>query len=69
MDIRKSTVEASCLGNEWSKRLGPGLVVDLDEVLQETPRLTVRDVFNEDNFEPAVPVPMFSQHDEHEGKD
>ena len=56
MDVRKAKVEASYLDTTKgiSYRLGPGLDVDLDEVICRTPLLTVRDVFNEDNFEAKV---------------
>jgi hypothetical protein len=54
MDIRKSKVEAAYVGGESSKRIGPGQLVDLDEVVHGA--LRVRDLFQEGWFEESSPA-------------
>ena len=59
MDVRTAKVEASYQHAEQGVgfRLGPGLRVDLDRELHAGIR--VRDVFNEDHFEPRSAAEAF----------
>lgn len=54
MDIRKCRVEAAVLGNGFSRQLGPGQMVNLDERLAAG--VTLRDVVDPAWFEPEVPA-------------
>lgn len=54
MDIRTAKAVANAYGPGWGKSIGPGLEVDLDEVLGKDAagnEVTPRDVFREDLFE------------------
>lgn len=56
MDIRKCRAEVSYVNpsKETSFRFGPGADVDLDQVIEKSPLKRVRDLVNEDCFEPKV---------------
>lgn len=49
--MHRSKVETAVIGNEFSVRLGPGSIHDLDA--EVAPGLTLRDVTDPDWFEPV----------------
>lgn len=64
MDIRKCKAEVNYYNTatETSLRMGPGMDVDLDQVVEKKTGKRVRDLVNEDCFEPkAEPEPQLEK--------